>query len=36
MDQWLGLHPATAGHMGSISGWGTKIPNSHIVQEKKN
>ena len=35
VDQWLGLRTATAGHMGSISGWETKIPNNHIVQKKK-
>ena len=24
--QWLGLHASTAGGMGSIPGWGTKVP----------
>ena len=26
--QWLGLHASTAGGMGSIPGWGTKIPQA--------
>ena len=28
MVQWLGLHTATAGGLGSIPGWGTKIPQT--------
>ena len=26
--QWLGLHASIAGGMGSIPGWGTKIPQA--------
>ena len=26
--QWLRLHASTAGGMGSIPGWGTKIPQA--------
>ena len=28
MVQWLGLHAFTAGGMGSIFGWGTRIPDA--------
>ena len=26
--QWLRLHPTNAGSMGSIPGWGTKVPHT--------
>ena len=26
--QWLGLHASTAGGIGSVPGWGTKIPHA--------
>ena len=32
--QWLGLCASTAGGMGSIPGWGTKIP--HAMQTNNN
>ena len=40
MVQWLRLHTANAGVLGSISGWGTKIPhalhtNERFFKEKK-
>ena len=31
--QWLGLHAPAAESLGSIPGWGTKIP--HAAKEKK-
>ena len=33
MVQWLRLHASTAVDMGSIPGWGTKIP--HAIWPKK-
>ena len=33
--QWLGIHPSTAGVLGSIPGWGTKIPHAEWHQGKK-
>ena len=38
MVQWLGLHAFTTGGMGSILGWGTRIPDatrSGRKEEKK-
>ena len=36
MVQWLGLCASAAGGMGSIPGWGTKIPHAaRHSQEKK-
>ena len=32
--QWLRLHASTAGGVGSIPGWGTKIP--HVMQHGQN
>ena len=35
--QWLGLHAFTAEDLGSIPGWGTKIPQAvQNGQKKKN
>ena len=33
--QWLGLCPFTAEEVGSICGWGTKIPKGAAKEEKK-
>ena len=33
--QWLRLHTCTAGDMGSIPGWGTKIPYAEQSDQKK-
>ena len=33
--QWLGLQASTAGGMGSIPGWGTKIPQAPQHRQKK-
>ena len=33
--QWLKLSAPTAGGMGSILGWRTKIPQCHMVQPKE-
>ena len=33
--QWLGLHASTAGGMGSIPGWETKIPHAKQGSQKK-
>ena len=33
--QWLGLHAATAGGVGSIPGRGTKIPHAARRSQKK-
>ena len=33
--QWLELHASTAEGLGSISGEGTKIPTSCLVQAKR-
>ena len=32
--QWLRIHASTAGGVGSIPGWGTKIP--HVMQHGQN
>ena len=34
--QWLSLLPSTAGGVGSIPGWGTKIPNAMWCGQKPN
>ena len=33
--QWLRLHASTAGGLGSIPGWVTKIPHAHGAAKKK-
>ena len=33
--QWLGLRVSTARGVGSIPGWGTKIPHATPLQAKK-
>ena len=33
--QWLGLRTSTAGDMGSIPSWGTKIPHASQRGQKK-
>ena len=33
--QWLRLHAFNAGHLGSIPGWGTKIPYAIWCSQKK-
>ena len=33
--QWLRLRASTAGRMGSIPGWGTKIPHAAAKKKKK-
>ena len=35
MVQWLRLNTSTAGGIGSIPGWGTKIPHALWVQTKE-
>ena len=35
MVQWLRLHTSNAGGMGSIPGWGTKIPCATQQKKKK-
>ena len=35
MVQWLRLRFSTEGGIGSILGWGTKIPTCHRAQLKK-
>ena len=32
--QWLGFHASTAGGIGSVPGWGTKIPQCPVAQSK--
>ena len=34
--QWLGLHTSTAGDVGSIPAWGTRVPYATRCQPKKN
>ena len=33
--QWLGHFPSIAGGMGSIPGWGTKVPHATQCGKKK-
>ena len=33
--QWLRLRASSAGGVGSIPGWGTKIPPCHVLRPKK-
>ena len=33
--QWLRLYTSTAGDMGSIPGWGTRIPRASQYGQKK-
>ena len=35
MVEWLGLHTSTAGDLGLIPGWGTKIPQDMWRGQKK-
>lgn len=35
--QWLSLQTSNAGGIGSIPGWGTKVPSTcHVVWQNKN
>ena len=33
--QWLRLYTSTAGDMGSVPGWGTRIPHASQYGQKK-